>query len=151
MITDFTTLYSTSDLRNITFNGLNSLRDLNLLICKDSKTDDVTARTPYEEVPYSNGVIDFSRAAGELYYEARSLVYKFKTAADTASALKAIIENTAEWAYSDGQNVIQDSSYGGKKFTRVRCESIVTENIDIPGMNAAYITATFRAYPKMSN
>ena len=62
-------------LRNITFNGRNSLTDFNLLITKNTKVHDTKPRTPFFKLPYRQGRVRASRASSVLMFDERVLTY----------------------------------------------------------------------------
>lgn len=149
MITDFST-YTNVGLHSMTFNGKNSLTDYGILLTIDTNTENVTARSIQDTIPFRQGVIDSSRIGGELFYEVRQLSYRFKILAETQAELAEKTANVKAWLGSDGSLEIYDSDYGNEwKFTNCYLKSIETEK----GMNSSvpylYLTAIFECDPYM--
>lgn len=143
-MTDFTTL---TGLRNITFNGMNSLTDFNLLITKDTTVNDTTPRTPVIHLPYRQGRLRTSRASGTLMFDERVLTYVFKVLADTPQALRTKLSQVGEWLYSHDTDRIVDSFENGYYFDDCECTGITVEDKSNGALNMALLTATFTAYP----
>lgn len=149
MITDFRN-YTNAGLRNITFNGKNSLKNFGILLTTDTQTESITARSDQTVIPYRQGVLDSSRQDGELYYDARKLVYCFKILAETPQELKEKAANVKKWLTSSGTFEIYDSDYGSEwKFTNCILKSIEARNGEKTSVPYMYLTANFDADPKM--
>ena len=134
-------------LRNITFNGYNSLTDFNLLITKNTKVNDTKPRTPNIKLPYRQGRVRASRASGVLMFDERVLTYEFKIIEDTPQALRTKISQVEAWLYSHDTDRIVDNFEAGYYFDDCECTEIKVENKSEGYLNMAYLTATFTAYP----
>lgn len=134
-------------LRNITFNGKNSLADFNLLITKDTQTNNTTPRTPSARLPYRQGRLRASRASGTLMFDERVLTYVFKIIEDNPQALHLKISQVGQWLYSHDTDTIEDSFERGYYFDDCECTGIQVEDKSEGTLNMAYLTATFTAYP----
>lgn len=148
-MTDFST-YS-AVLRNISFNGKNSLSDFNALITTNSNIGNTKPRTPSISLPYRQGKIRLSRASGTLMFDARTLIYEFKIIEDTSSALQTKIANMSEWLYStgtgSGADEITDSTLSAYYFTDCECVGITVEDRSKGNLHMALLKATFTCYP----
>lgn len=134
-------------LRNITFNGKNSLIHFNILITKNTKVHDTKPRTPSIKLPYRQGRVRASRASGVLMFDERVLTYEFKIIEDTPAALRAKISQVSTWLYSHDTDTITDSFETGYYFDDCECTNIKVTNKSEGYLNIAYLTATFTAYP----
>ena len=152
MITDFST-YTDAGLRNITYNGKNSLTDYGILITTDStNVENLNTKTITENVPYIQGNIDMSRYKGVLYYEPRVLVYRFKVFGEDREDLKEKTQDVLAWLNSSGNYQIIDSDYGSDyAFQNCNLKSIESEPGEYTSVEYSYITATFEAAPYMIN
>ena len=143
--------YTNVGLRNITFNSVNSLSDLGIVITTEGTSiGELEIKSNTENLPYAQGNIDMSRIDGTLYYEVRRLVYRFKLVADNTENLKSLEKDVYEWLNSNGTLTIQDSNYEGFEFRNCELKGVSSE----PGETLmsgeySYITATFECYPLM--
>jgi hypothetical protein len=140
-------LYANTGLHTITYNGLNSLNDLDVLIAAGTNTDNLAAVSVQESIPYRQGVIDSSRRNGETFYEARELTYQFKAIADTDNALQGKIAEVMNWLNSSGDFRIYDNRYDGDYFDECALKSVTREDGEKISVAYCYITAVFSAYP----
>lgn len=149
MITDFKE-YTGCGLRNITYNGINSLTDLGILIADGSKVGDLTPRSNSTEIPLRQGNIDGSRVNGELFYEPRELVYRFKIFADSRNELKEKEAAAVAWLNSSGTYRITDSDYNGEwEFVNCVLKNITSEQGEVKAAEYLYLTAEFTCDPYM--
>lgn len=147
MITDFST-YTNAGLRNITYNGLNSLTDLGILITNDTEVVELEVKSNSESLPHMQGNIDSSRADGTLYYEARPLIYEFKVFGESRANLKQKETAVLAWLNSQGSFTIQDSDYPNYEF-RNCCLKAVKAKESEDGLDYMYIKVGFEADPIM--
>lgn len=134
-------------LRNITFNGKNSLTNFNILITKNTKVHDTKPRTPSVKLPYRQGRVRAGRASGVLMFDERILTYEFKIIEDTPQALRTKIAQVEAWLYSHDTDRIVDNFEAGYYFDDCECTNIKVTNKSEGYLNMAYLTATFTAYP----
>lgn len=141
--------YTNIGLRNITYNGVNSLSDLGVVITTEgTNVGELEVKSDTESLPRMQGNIDFSRTDGTLYYEARRLVYRFKLVADSIEDLKAMEKDVYEWLNSSGNYTIQDSNYDGYEFRKCELKGMTTEQGEmLMHGEYSYITAVFECYP----
>lgn len=103
--------------RHITFNGVDSLTDLGVLIDSDlTITPDPEQRYTYDTVAYHDGVYNSSAVNGRTYYEPLVLTYVFVlhgTDRQAVQALRKQIINTWSGAVGD----LMDSDMPGWKYT----------------------------------
>ena len=154
MITDFRTLTGRG-LRHISINGIDSLADMGVLICKDTQTDGIAAKSITEDMPYVDGVIDMSLLRGKIYYEPRTLSYKFKIAAATPTAYTAKLTQLKNWLNGAGKCAIVDSNYliSGVQwqFTNCICKGFDADDEKVFGETVyGYVTAVFVGDPYLS-
>lgn len=136
-----------TNLRNISFNGYNSLTDFNALITTKTKINDITPRRPSVALPYRQGIVRCSGASGVTMYDARELSYEFKLIEDTVPALQNKISAVSAWLMSKGADTITDSKISGYHFADCECTGISTKIDDSVQKPIAYLTAKFTAYP----
>lgn len=141
--------YTNIGLRNISYNGVNSLSDLGIVITTEgTNVGELEVKSDTESLPRMQGNIDFSRTDGTLYYEARRLVYRFKLVADSIEDLKAMEKDVYEWLNSSGNYTIQDSNYDGYEFRKCELKGMTTEQGEtLMHGEYSYITAVFECYP----
>jgi len=151
MITDFKE-YTGCGLRNITYNGINSLTDLGILIADGSKVGNLTPRSNSTDIPLRQGSIDGSRVNGELFYEPRELVYRFKIFADSRNELKEKEAAVVAWLNSNGTYRITDSDYDGEwEFVNCVLKNITSEQGEVKAAEYLYLTAEFTCDPYMQS
>lgn len=148
MITDFHT-YTDAGLRHITYNGVDSLTDHGILIADGTSVENVTPRSAIDTIPQRQGALDGSRVNGELFYEPRTLTYKFKIFADTRAELSTKEATVKAWLNSTGTYRIADSNYSGYEFVNCVLKGITVEPGEVKSAYYMYLTATFTCDPYM--
>lgn len=147
MITDFTEL---TGVRSITYNSVNSLTDMNVLICKDTEITTPQPVVIAESLPYRDGFLNMSRADGIQHYGARQLTYVFLISLADASSLADKISSLTEWVNS-GADELTDSDFDGWKFTGLQCAGTEYEVLHKCGNCIAKFTAVFACDPYMTS
>lgn len=148
MITDFST-YTDVGLRHITYNGADSLTTYGILIADGTQVSSVSARSAVDTIPQRQGAIDGSRVNGELFYEPRTLSYRFKIFADDRAELSAKEAAVKVWLNSTGTYRIADSNYAGYEFVNCVLKRITIEQGEHKSAEYMYLTAEFTCDPYM--
>lgn len=148
MITDFKT-YTNVGLRHITYNGVDSLTNHGILIADGTTVASVTPRSVVDTIPQRQGAIDGSRINGELFYEPRTLSYRFKIFADTRAELATKEAAVKAWLNSTGTYRIADSDYAGYEFVNCVLKGITVEPGEYKSAEYMYLTAAFTCDPYM--
>ena len=143
--------YTNAGLRNVTYNGVNSLSNLGVVITTDTtNVGELTPKSNTESLPFTHGDIDFTRIDGTLYYEARRLTYRFKCLAEDIDDLITMEQGVYNWLNSSGSFTIQDSDYPGYEFRDCVLKNVSWEpGENMIGCEYSYITAEFDCYPLM--
>lgn len=134
MDADFSSLaHNAHLLRRVKFNGKDSFNDLNSLILKGSEAGVPSAKIFEESLPFSSGVVDFSKLGGSLQYNRRQLRYNFLVAGDTPEEAREKADSIVKWLYSNGdnewmdtlENTWEDPAYGSVYvYTNVVCSEV---------------------------
>ena len=148
MTTDFHT-YTNAGLRHITYNGVDSLTNHGILIADGTSVESVIPRSVIDTIPQRQGALDGSRVNGELFYEPRTLTYKFKIFADTRAELSTKEAAVKAWLNSTGTYRIADSNYAGFEFVNCVLKGIAIEPGEVKSAYYMYLTAVFACDPYM--
>lgn len=133
--------------RHITFNGVDSLTDLGVLIDSElTITPDPEQRYTYDKVAYHDGVYNSSAVNGRTYYEPLVLTYVFvlhSTDRQAVQALRKQIVNTWSGAVGD----LMDSDMPGWKYTNAMIVGEPTLDYFSRAFANARLTVKFTADP----
>lgn len=133
--------------RHITFNGVDSLTDLGVLIDSElTITPDPEQRYTYDTVAYHDGVYNSSAVNGRTYYEPLALTYVFVlhgTDRQAVQALRKQIINTWSGAVGD----LTDSDMPGWKYTNAMIVGEPTLDYFSRAFANARLTVKFTADP----
>lgn len=133
--------------RHITFNGVDSLTDLGVLIDSElTITPDPEQRYTYDTVAYHDGVYNSSAVNGRTYYEPLVLTYVFvlhSTDRQAVQALRKQIINTWSGAVGD----LIDSDMPGWKYTNAMIVGEPTLDYFSRAFANARLTVKFTADP----
>lgn len=133
--------------RHITFNGVDSLTDLGVLIDSElTITPDPEQRYTYDTVAYHDGVYNSSAVNGRTYYEPLVLTYVFvlhSTDRQAVQSLRKQIINT--WSGAVGN--LTDSDMPGWKYTNAMIVGEPTLDYFSRAFANARLTVKFTADP----
>lgn len=108
--------------RTITLNGIST--DTLGAWVSEVEYGDLELKQIFEEIPFRDGYINFSKITGNQNFQPRNLSYTLAFSADTPDLLSQKIHAIRNWAYSTGDGYLIDGYYVGWRFVNVQCVNV---------------------------
>jgi hypothetical protein len=105
-------------IRTITLNGIST--DTLGAWVSEVEYGDLELKQIFEEIPFRDGYINFSKITGNQNFQPRNLSYTLAFRADTPDLLSQKIHAIRNWAYSTGDGYLIDGYYVGWRFVNVQ-------------------------------